>query len=90
MIYPFVNGKRQFNLQYRKYDRKYDSYLFLMKEFLALLCYFILKPYWDHKKLWLVGEKYCTMAQDNGFYFFRYCMEQVPEEQRKKDPLCNR
>ena len=55
-----------------------------MKEFLALLCYFILKPYWDHKKLWLVGEKYCTMAQDNGFYFFRYCMEQVPEEQRKK------
>ena len=84
MIYPFVNGKRQFNLQYRKYDRKYDSYLFLMKEFLALLCYFILKPYWDHKKLWLVGEKYCTMAQDNGFYFFRYCMEQVPEEQRKK------
>lgn len=90
MVYPFVNGKRQFNLQYRKYDRKYDSYLFLMKEFLALLCYFILKPYWDHKKLWLVGEKYCTMAQDNGFLFLPVLYGTGTGRTTKKDPLCNR
>ena len=69
MVYPFVNGARQFTIQYRKYDPKYDSYAFIAKEFLALFCYFILKPYWDHKKLWLICEKYCTMAQDNGLYF---------------------
>lgn len=84
MIYPFVNGARQFTIQYRKYDKKYDSYWFIMKEFLALFCYFILKPYWDRKKIWLVCEKFCSMAQDNGYYFFKYCMEQAPEEERKK------
>ena len=63
---------------------KYDSYAFIAKEFLALFCYFILKPYWDHKKLWLICEKYCTMAQDNGLYFFRYCMEHAPEKDRSR------
>lgn len=84
MIYPFVNGARQFTIQYRKYDKRYDSYIFIMKEYLALFCYFILKPYWDSKKLWLICEKLCTMAQDNGYYFFKYCMENLPKEQRKK------
>ena len=90
MVYPFVNGARQFTIQYRKYDSKYDSYAFIAKEFLALFCYFILKPYWDHKKLWLICEKYCTMAQDNGLYFFRYCMEHAPEKDRSRIFLCNR
>ena len=84
MVYPFVNGARQFTIQYRKYDPKYDSYAFIAKEFLALFCYFILKPYWDHKKLWLICEKYCTMAQDNGLYFFRYCMEHASEKDRSR------
>ncbi|MEY8390570.1 hypothetical protein D3Z36_05235 [Lachnospiraceae bacterium] len=83
IIYPFVNGSRQFTIQSRKYNRGYDSYGFLWKEYLALLCYFLLKPYWDHKKLWLVCEKFCTMAQDNGLYFFRYCMEELPEQEKK-------
>lgn len=83
MIYPFVNGARQFTIQYRKWDKRYDSYRFIAKEYLALFCYFILKPYWDSKKIWLVCEKLCTMAQDNGLYFFKYCMEQLPQEERK-------
>lgn len=83
IIYPFVNGARQFTIQYRKYDKRYDSYWFLCKEFLALFCYFILKPYWDHKKLWLVCEKYCGMAQDNALYFFRYCMNSLSEKEKK-------
>ena len=82
LIYPFVNGARQFTIQYRKYDKKYDSYLFIFKEYLALFCYFILKPYWDRKKIWLICEKFCAMAQDNGFYFFKYCMENLEEKER--------
>lgn len=84
MVYPFVNGARQFTIQYRKYDSRYDSYRFIAKEFLALFCYFILKPYWDRKKIWLICEKYCTMAQDNGLYFFEYCMKHVPEKERRR------
>lgn len=83
IIYPFVNGARQFSIQYRKYQRKYDNYLFILKEYLALFCYFILKPFWDRKKLWLVCEKYCGMAQDNAFYFFKYCMDKLPESEKK-------
>lgn len=83
IIYPFVNGARQFTIQCRKYNKGYDSYLFILKEYMALLCYFILKPYWDSKKIWLVCEKFCAMAQDNGLYFFRYCMEQLPQEEKK-------
>ena len=41
LIYPFVNGARQFTIQYRKYDKKYDSIFFLCKEYLALFCYFL-------------------------------------------------
>lgn len=83
LIYPFVNGARQFTIQYRLYDRRYDSYLFLAKEYLALFCYFIVKPFWDRKKIWLICEKFCTMAQDNALYFFRYCMRELPEAERK-------
>lgn len=83
MIYPFVNGARQFTIQYRRWDKRYDSYGFIAKEYLALLCYFLLKPYWDGKKLWLVCEKFCSMAQDNAYYFFKYCMEELPQKERK-------
>ncbi len=83
IIYPFVNGARQFTIQCRKYNKGYDTYGFIFKEYLALLCYFLLKPYWDSKKVWLVCEKFCAMAQDNGLYFFRYCMEQLPQEEKK-------
>ncbi len=83
MIYPFVNGARQFTIQYRKWDKRYDSYAFIAKEYLALLCYFLLKPYWDSKKLWLVCEKFCAMAQDNAYYFFKFCMEELPKEEKK-------
>lgn len=83
LIYPFVNGARQFTIQYRKYDKKYDSYGFIAKEYLALLCYFILKPYWDRKRIWLICEKFCTMAQDNAMFFFQYCMEELPEKEKE-------
>ncbi len=83
LIYPFINNARQFTIQYRRYQKKYDSYLFLIKEYLALLCYYILKPYWDKKKLWLVCEKFSSMAQDNAYYFFKYCMDNLPDEERK-------
>lgn len=83
IIYPFINGARQFSIQYRKYEKKYDNYFFILKEYLALFCYFILKPFWDRKKLWLVCEKFCSMAQDNAFYFFKYCMENLPESEKK-------
>ena len=31
----------------------------------------------------MIYEKYCTEAQDNGSYFFKYCMENLPEKEKK-------
>ena len=48
------------------------------------MIYGIGKPFWDKKKLWLICEKFSAMAQDNGYYFFRYCMENLPQEEKKR------
>ena len=35
------------------------------------------------RRIWLVFEKFCSAAQDNGFYFFKYCMDELPPEEKK-------
>lgn len=62
----------------------YDGYGTRLKEFTAFGLYTLFKPYWKKRKIWLVYEKFCSMAQDNGYYFFKYCMEQLPESQKKR------
>lgn len=84
VLYPFVNLQKHFTIQSRKWQPDYDTRRFILKEYLALFCYLILKPYWDHKKYWLICEKYSYMAQDNGYYFFRYCMDNLPSKERKR------
>lgn len=53
----------------------YAGLAFRLKERLAFAVYLIFRRYWRRKKIILVYEKFGQMAQDNGFYFFRYCME---------------
>lgn len=60
-----------------------DSHAFRLKELAAFGLYKLFRPLWKKKKIWLVFEKYCTSAQDNGFYFFRYCMENLPAQEKK-------
>ena len=55
-----------------------------MKEILALLICGAAAP-WLKKKRWIVVfEKFCKTAQDNSLYFFRYCMENLPENEKKR------
>ena len=68
-------------LAHREYYPKHDTTLFKMKEKLALNIYKKNKEYFDSKNIYLIYEKYCTAAQDNGYYFFKYCMENNVEEQ---------
>ena len=37
----------------------------------------------SRKNIWIVYEKFCKMAQDNGYYFFKYCMENLDEKEKK-------
>ena len=61
----------------------YDKYIYKIKDMAACVLYALAKKHWKKKHIWLVFEKFCTMAQDNGYYFFKYCMENLPEEEKK-------
>lgn len=78
-VYPFVNSARNIALQYRKRG-DYDDIRIKLKERLAVARYLLTFPVLKHKNIFLVFEKYSEMAQDNGYYFFRYCMEHNMEK----------
>ena len=58
----------------------YSGLGFRLKERLALLIYRLTRRSLRKKNIFIVYEKFCSMAQDNGFYFFRYCMENDMEK----------
>lgn len=82
IVFPYMAKSRDFALMYRLKSEQ-DSIKFIAKEYLALVLFYLLRPYWVHKNLWLVYEKYSVTAQDNSYYFFKYCMEQLSEKERK-------
>ena len=57
----------------------YSGFAFRLKERLAMGIYQLFRKRLAKKSIYLCYEKYCCMAQDNGFYFFRHCMEQDME-----------
>lgn len=83
ILFPMGSRDHMLTFRYRA-ESEYDSPAVAAKEFLAFAVWKALKPYWEKKRIWLVYEKYAREAQDNGFYFFRYCMEELPEQERKR------
>lgn len=80
ILFPYVSSSREISVQYRiKGD--YDGFYFRLKERLGLLRYILTYPFLKRKKIMLVFEKACAMAQDNGYYFFKYCMENNMEKE---------
>ncbi len=63
----------------------YCGFLFRVKERFALVLSILLRRQLAHKHIFLCYEKYCSMAQDNGFYFFRYCMEHDMEQKMNRN-----
>ncbi|MBR2528344.1 MAG: CDP-glycerol glycerophosphotransferase family protein [Blautia sp.] len=80
-FYPYNTASAMLAFQYRE-KTDGDDLLFHGKEYLAWGIYHILKPWWDARHIRLVYEKYCMTAQDNGYYFFRYCMENQEEKRQ--------
>ena len=44
-----------------------------------MFLYRLAKSYWNKKHICLVSEKFASMAQDNGYYFFKHCMDENEE-----------
>lgn len=82
LFFPMGSTGHRFILRIRPL-RKYDSLFFHLKELAAFGLGKLLTPFWKKRHIWLIYEKYCISAQDNGFYFFQYCMQNLPPEEKK-------
>ncbi|MDM5236856.1 CDP-glycerol glycerophosphotransferase family protein [Bacillus cereus] len=74
VVYPYVTVKGGLSLHYRK-KGTYDQLKYALKEKLSLIIYYTFKWYWDRKGVVLVYEKFSQTAQDNSYYFFKYCYD---------------
>lgn len=73
-VYPHIMSDRSVGLAYRELG-EYETDVYKQNEKKALLKYILGKPLYDRKKIWLVHEKFSETAQDNSYYFFKYCYE---------------
>ena len=82
VTFPHISLRRTLAFTHREYNR-YDSRFIWLKELSAFTVYKLFGSRFSERDIWLVYEKFCSAAQDNGYYFFRYCMENLTEEEKK-------
>lgn len=82
IVFPHIAMHNQLAFTHREFT-KYDGRKTKLKEIIAFAIYILFGWYFDRKNIWLVFEKYCQMAQDNGYYFFKYCMENLSASEKK-------
>ena len=81
ICFPYSTITCKLAFTYREVT-EFDGMNTRLKELFAFGIYILFYPYWKRKRIWLVFEKFCSMAQDNGYYFFKYCMDKLPESRR--------
>jgi len=74
MIYPYITMNDCLSLTYRQIG-EFESFKHKINEYTAYFLYILLGWYFAWKPIWLIHEKYSETAQDNSFYFFKYCYE---------------
>ena len=82
ILFPYSAKGRKLAFTHRP-PTKSDAQMTKVKELAAFAAFAILHPYWKRKRMWLVYEKFCSLAQDNAFRFFEYCMTEADPEARK-------
>lgn len=82
IIFPYFTKKGVLNFCYRERS-EYDTAAVKRKELIAYFLFILFGLFLMRKRIWIVYEKFCKMAQDNGYYFFKYCMENLPKEESK-------
>lgn len=79
----YQTADRNFALVCQEYS-PYSGLIFRLKERCALVLAKLFCKRLTEKNIFLCYEKYCCMAQDNGFYFFRHCMENDMERKMNR------
>ncbi len=83
IVFPYITMNHSIALLYRE-RTKYDGFVFRCKERFGYLYFRFNRKRLLTKKIFLVYEKFCIMAQDNGYFFFQYCMEHNLEEKMNR------
>lgn len=79
ILYPYITSNNCISLAYRQ-KGKYETKEYKIREKIAYKLYLLGKPYLAKKDIWLIYEKFSETAQDNSFYFFKYCYENYPNK----------
>ncbi|MBQ9165430.1 MAG: CDP-glycerol glycerophosphotransferase family protein [Oscillospiraceae bacterium] len=79
----YTTADRNYALVCQDYS-PYSGVLFRMKERIALILAKVFQKQLAEKSIFLVYEKYCCMAQDNGYYFFKHCMDHDMEKRMNR------
>ena len=82
LIFPYLGKNNALCFCYKAIS-EYDTNFIKLKEVLVYAFYKVFGRIWRKKNIWLVYEKFSNYAQDNGYFFFKYCMENLSEEQKK-------
>lgn len=83
VLFPYAGKGNIFKLCYRQAS-EYDTRRTKVKEAVALVLRVILFPYFRKNNKYIVYEKFCQTAQDNSYYFFKYCMDNLKGAERNK------
>ncbi|MFK3936042.1 CDP-glycerol glycerophosphotransferase family protein [Alkalihalobacillus sp. NPDC078783] len=79
MIYPYVTVNGGLSITYRK-KGEYEEPKHKIMEYTAYFYYHIIYKFIPKPSVWLIHEKFSETAQDNSFYFFKYCYDKHPEK----------
>ena len=82
IAFPHISLSRSLAFTLRE-KSPYDDRATRLKEVLVPSWSIIWSRLNRRRRIWLVFEKFCSAAQDNGFYFFKWCMENLPADKRK-------
>lgn len=82
IIFPYFGRGKILCYTFRK-KNEYDTVSTRIKEFIAFAIFVLFGWYFKHKKLRIIFEKFCRTAQDNSYYFFKYCMDELPAKEKK-------
>ena len=74
VFFPMGGASHSFLLRCRRWQKQ-DHLSSRIKELSAFGIYKLFGRFIKKKHIWLVYEKFCITAQENGFYFFEYCMK---------------
>jgi len=83
VLFPYIGKGNILKFTYRE-KNSYDTSAIRRREALAMVIYLFAGLWLRRKKIYIVYEKFSKTAQDNSFYFFRYCIENLPESERKR------